>query len=306
MAGTQSGGSVHLRAFLRGCSALSRPLGADTAAYAFDGFDADQDGEVTSSEFLGAFFLEHLFQTPKAIEAVGAFSNTAAMAAASPAGSGNIAVVTDGQTTTLPAVVAARLQQWQPPLSFEKFRALISEPVPIVFARIDQNGDSMVSEAEFLDWSRRLSPPLSDSEAEYAFLGLDENRDRWLSSSELTAALSAHSFFLSKVAASPGSLTVGELRRRFGLATFTLPGEAASDATNIVRDLDVSRDGLIDLWEFVHAANHLTVPLTSLEAHQAFAGIDEDGDHRLSTSEFEHVFSTGRLLSPGGNTLAAA
>jgi len=308
MAGTQVGASVHRLPFLRTCRGLALPLDADTAEYAFDGFDADQDGEVTSSEFLGTFFLEHLFQTPEAIEAVGAVSGAAAVATAASSTVGHSSdthptIVSDAQTTPAPAVVAR--PPWQPPLSFESFRARIEEPLPVVFSRMDVDGDAFVSHEEFLAWSRGCSPPLSDSEAEYAFLGLDENHDRWLSSSELAAALSAGAFFHGEVAALPGSLTVEELRRRIGLASFSLPGASADDAASVVRDLDANRDGLVDLWEFADAASNFAVPMTSTQAQYAFSRIDENGDHRLSTPELEQVFRTGHFSSPGGNSVAA-
>jgi len=194
MTGTQSGGSVHRLAFLRACRGLALPLNADTAEFAFEGFDADQDGEVTASEFLGTFFLEHLFQTPEAIEAVGAFDGAAttdSSLAKSPT------TVSDAGADLAPPATAR--PAWQPPLSFDSFRARIAEPVPVVFARMDSDGDSFVSEAEFLRWARSCSPPLADTQAEYAFLGLDENHDRWLTSSELASAVSAGSFFVSEV-----------------------------------------------------------------------------------------------------------
>lgn len=195
MAGTQSGGAVHRLAFLRACRGLALPLDADTAEFAFDGLDADQDGEVTSAEFLGTFFLQHLFQSPEAIEAVGAFSDATAAAAAPPPA----AVVSDAPDAPAPA--AAR-SPWQPPLTFESFRARIQEPVPVVFARMDRNGNGFASHAEFLEWSRSCSPPLSQTEAEYAFLGLDENHDRFLSAPELGNAMSASTFFPGEVAKS--------------------------------------------------------------------------------------------------------
>mmetsp|Transcript_93275 Transcript_93275/g.301711 ORF Transcript_93275/g.301711 Transcript_93275/m.301711 type:complete len:652 (-) Transcript_93275:325-2280(-) len=278
MSGSDFGGSFGLPEILKTCDSLEPPLDEATAAYAFAGFDADGDGRVTSTEFLGTIFLQHLFQSPEALDAVGAFN------AAPPR-----------QPAPTLRTPAGAYPQWQEDAR-DRLGRLIHDTPGRIFPRIDEDGDGSASYEEFLGWSRTAAPPIEAQQAESAFLALDADHDMTLSSQEFVGALSRD---FAALAAAGHLDDVRSLRTRAGLRPElpTQEGESLAEALDWVADADADGDQRLDFPEFFQGASEFPLPLTLAEAQFAFAGADGDRDGRLSIAELEHIFVTGRFAS---------
>lgn len=223
MAGRRPDASVSFGTFVRYAAMLARPLRHAEAASAFHGLDANDDGRVSSEEFLGAFFLQRFFVAPATLRAVGAVNVAAPTTTLMPFEPLPVAPSDPVQEfSTLDAnfdgVVDRR--EFQQRLQLLE-SAPIGEAVGPAFAELDSNGDEVVSfhefaqgkeamlramdvivtwdrdrdgaldVSEFTDGTAALDPPVAWQDARSIFTAFDVDGDMRLRAPEMERALAA-------------------------------------------------------------------------------------------------------------------
>jgi len=159
---------------------------------------------------------------------------------------------------------------------------------PTVFSEADSDYDKMLTKDEFAKSGEKFNPPLSRAEADFAFEGLDQNKDGKLSPEEFFGP-GLKSLDAAEQSQEP-PMSMGELKQ--------ILGDASESFQEVFVACDANSDAILQQNEFEECAADFRPPLTKIEADYSFSGLDSDKNNEVSQMEFFYVLSSGKF-SPG-------
>jgi len=168
----------------------------------------------------------------------------------------------------------------------------------------------------FMRGTKHFRPPLSDGEAIYAFMGLDENEDGKLEVHEFLRVLDSGHFSLHSVASSHSVTEAQSSRVANGQAVAKAPITMAqfklgmlksyASAPEAFNALDASETNLVaaqdsnpvHLKKFITGAQSFQPPLTEQQAIYAFRALDADDNGILVAAEFSEGLNRREFRAP--------
>jgi len=217
-------GTMDSKEFLGAEKAFRPPLAKDEAKEAFEAFDRDGDGELSSAEFGHAASRRRTTSTVTTTSATSstatsssttrttstATTATSTTATSTTATTTSITVSTSTATTSTATTSTATTSTETTSVSTT---TTTTTPIPITmvefrrcllnaydspnraFASLDVNRNSDVDLTSFVAGTRTFKPPLTEAQARYAFRGLDLDKSNSLSPFEFFEVLEAGDFF---------------------------------------------------------------------------------------------------------------
>lgn len=313
-----SDGNLEFDEFVAGAKAFAPPLDDTQAMYAFKGFDTDDNHRITADEFFGVLSLGHFFQTEEAVH-----SASASLSLPSPPptrfdcdgglklweiewssakqkwccerehkGCGSMA----GKSQHSLQSGAAPLEE-SPHISMQTFMTRMGTSLGLPekqFHKFDNSSDGVIVLSELVARGAEFTSPLTQGEGVVAMKGFDANSDNKITMAEYSGAVREQHFYQN---GAQEPITLKEFLKRMS--------DSDQPSTDVFDAVDRDNDGSLDLHDFQQAPRTSDAKLTQREAQYAFAGLDVDGDGRVSRHEFLAVAKVGRFY-PTPHALRAA
>mmetsp|Transcript_43720 Transcript_43720/g.88149 ORF Transcript_43720/g.88149 Transcript_43720/m.88149 type:complete len:545 (+) Transcript_43720:203-1837(+) len=313
---------LDMKEFVRGTKSFKPPLTEEQATYAFKGLDVDHSGLVDVNEFVDG------------IKSGGFYRVT---------------------TTSIPGGGDAKLTV-KAPITVADFKASMLKAYPSApdaFAALDASETDLTAALranplnleQFVKGAKTFYPPLTRTQAEYAFRALDADANGVLVSAEFSEGLARGEFHVPGdarlQAAGTDTTTVEPTSTATTTSTATAtatttttaplrPDQLPSTAfismddfkarmltahTTAVKAFQALGANPAGLDDFIRGVKTFEPPLSRDQAVYAFQGFDADHDQSVSSFEFFEVLEFGRffpklrdlvLLGSGGAADAAA
>jgi len=185
-----------LEEFVRGTSTFRRPLTQEQAEYVFQGLDADHDGLLSSSEFVGGvasgeFVASTTTVAPQTTSSLTATSTVAAVPAIDATETWTATATTTVTSTTLAWSARAN----EDVILFESFKASMLAAYASPIDAFNALGSNPSDVNTFIRIAETFHPPLTDREARYVFRGLDADQDQLLVSAEFLEVVHLGHYF---------------------------------------------------------------------------------------------------------------
>jgi len=315
-----------------GLALLTPPIGdhADLE-HIFSGLDTIPDGKITPPEFHGTLQIGHFYQTKEAVQQVLGYehdvSQVTATATAAPSHeeqtwlhhSAGSAVPADGHVQEVPESEEARITLPQLLHSLTGTYNTADD----AFHHMDQDGDGFVDPHAFAAGLQTFSPPVDAANAQWAFNGIDSNRDSEVTLQEfkdvlgtqISSTATHHQFHSSaevkyRSQAREWAGTMQSACERMGLHegnslqlhVFKYASKQfeplLSDKVleDLFHQMDCDGDQQISPSECYLGMSQFKEKLSAAESvRNLFCDSDANNDHKLSAEEFDHF---GKLLDP--------
>jgi Ca2+-binding EF-hand superfamily protein len=226
------------------------------------------------------------------------------------------------------------MKSWEPePITLQelKVRMYAAYPNPdSVFWEMDADKNGLATLSEFLTVAQKFKPPVNGTDGDYAFHGLDINRDSFLSRTEFKEALDFPSLFyvptttttttLAAPAPVPAPLAPAPAPApapqpatqtkaiysllaapNFNQLLWYMDQSGKSPEADYFRKIDLDNDGFAANGEFRLGLSRLSPPIVGEAAQKVFQDLDLNGDNVVESTEFFEAFQAKRYLPPQRN-----
>lgn len=219
------------------------------------------------------------------------------------------------------------MKSWEPePITLQQLKVSMyaSYPNPdSAFWEMDADKNGLVTLSEFLNVAQKFKPPVNGTDGDYAFHGLDMNRDGFLSRTEFKEALDLPSLFYvpttTTTTTSAAALPVPEqpplvivqqppkqtksiysllAAPNFNQLLWYMDPSGKSPEADYFRKIDLDNDGFAANGEFRLGLSRLQPPIVGEAAQKVFQNLDLNGDNVVESTEFFEAFQAKRYLPP--------